>query len=486
MSKGRTNSTVGGSSQGIPTSVCTNITATRGNGQATLIWTDPPASETVHGVEIIWKSTTVRYKAGSAPTSATDGTLVTTTTTRNKYSSSPLTISGLTNGTTYYISVFPKSEDGAVNTEASQIVSVTLKSTSVWTVVIDQSNSNPLSCCTYADDAVGMTKGSSEWDDIFGYKPCVLNSSGTVLGYLNPSNFAYYTSGSSAPITNSSCNVMIEFPKMGVKISTSGTTITVSLTDEEDASGYNYYAFTKSGTIKDQFYMGAYLAGSGLTSISGVSPVTNITLSTAIANAQSRGSGFDIMGFYQWTYIQVLYLLKYGNLNSQAALGKGYTGGSAKQTTGVCNARGMNYGNTSSSVDRVKLFGIEDMWGNVYQWLGGLYNDSSYNLITKTNSFNTNPSASSWDFSVAGGSSASSWGYIRTVQGTTNGGFIPKSTSGGSSTTYWSDYGGVASGYFPDVGGGWGNDDYAGLFYCDVIYSASYSYSDLGCRLQYL
>lgn len=37
----------------------------------------------------------------------------------------------------------------------------------VMTAVIDQSNSNPLTCITYEDDAKMMEKGSPEWDDFF-------------------------------------------------------------------------------------------------------------------------------------------------------------------------------------------------------------------------------------------------------------------------------------------------------------------------------
>ena len=61
-----------------------------------------------------------------------------------------------------------------------------------------------------------------------------------------------------------------------------------------------------------------------------------------------------------------MYILKYKNLNSQAALGRGYvdnSNGSAVQT-GLTNAKGFNYGSTSSGTNttdnRVKLFGLED------------------------------------------------------------------------------------------------------------------------------
>ena len=39
----------------------------------------------------------------------------------------------------------------------------------IMTVKIDQNNPDPETCCTYADDAVNMIPGSSDWDDFFGH-----------------------------------------------------------------------------------------------------------------------------------------------------------------------------------------------------------------------------------------------------------------------------------------------------------------------------
>lgn len=41
-------------------------------------------------------------------------------TTRNQYATTPLTVTGLTNGTTYYISFYPETTDGGINTSTSQ------------------------------------------------------------------------------------------------------------------------------------------------------------------------------------------------------------------------------------------------------------------------------------------------------------------------------------------------------------------------------
>ena len=359
----------------------------------------------------------------------------------------------------------------------------------IYIVKIDQNNSDPLACCTYEGDAVGMTKGSSEWDTIFGYKPCIMKD-GVVQGYLNPNDFTKYENGTPAPITDPNYDVMVEFPRMGLDISTSGKVITIKLTEAKNNSNFQYLAHKRGNTQKDYFYLGVYSAtgsSSKLGSNSGVYPLVSTSLTNFINYAHNRGSGYEIMAFYQWTYIQALYVMKYGNLNSQEALGKGYTSGSAAQITGATNTKGMCYGNPNSGTDRMKLFGLEDLWGNVYQFISGLYSDSNRNLLTTTDNFGVNTSADAWEYNVSSGTTGSVGGHMTESQGTNNGGFVIKGVDGnGSSTTYYSDYVDLSASYFPVVGGTWVDGDDAGVFGCGVGNSASESNAYIGSRLMYL
>lgn len=173
-----------------------------------------------------------------------------------------------------------------------------------------------------------MTKSSSDWDEIFGYKPCLFVNESRVY-YLNPTDFSrdvdnnyvgdVITSGELD--TNVFADVMIEFPRLAINIETdTNNVITISMSTDIGAFGNDSLDSRAFGS-KDKFYLGAYLANNPantqtLVSRSGQEPITNIDLTNAIAYAQNRGSGYDIMGFYQWTYVQCLYLLKYGNLNS--------------------------------------------------------------------------------------------------------------------------------------------------------------------------
>lgn len=116
----------------------TNMSAAAaGNGKLTVTWTDPAASITSDGVTLAtWAATTIVVKAGSYATDKDDADAVYTLkeTTRNQYSSTGLTISGLTNGTTYYISFFPETTDGGVNTSTSNRTTGTANRMTISTV----------------------------------------------------------------------------------------------------------------------------------------------------------------------------------------------------------------------------------------------------------------------------------------------------------------------------------------------------------------
>lgn len=107
-----------------PGNVSGKSVAASGNGKLTVKWTDPDATIVTDGVTVsTWASTKVVYKTGSYPTSPEDGTLAINSTTRNAYSSTGFQITGLTNETTYYISIFPVSTEGAVNTNSANRIS---------------------------------------------------------------------------------------------------------------------------------------------------------------------------------------------------------------------------------------------------------------------------------------------------------------------------------------------------------------------------
>jgi hypothetical protein len=357
-------------------------------------------------------------------------------------------------------------------------------------VSIDLTNSDPEAAVTYTNDAVGMTAGSSDWNSkgIFkGIKPCLFKD-GAVVGYLNPDNFAEFADGGVADITSGNAgDVMIEIPKLGVKISTSGTILTVQVTDNPNAEGFNYYAHTRTKEgDRDNLYIGAFLgssAGGKLRSLSGKSPLNYETLGGFRTLAQANGQGYDQFAFYPLTLLQCLFLIKYKNRDSQSALGMGYVGDEEwsymAKNTGATLTKGMDYG-SSDSMEQMKFLGIEDFWGNLYQWIDGLVSSSNRNMLTAFTSFND-----TGDGYMDKGQAAQVGGYMKEPQGTTETGFIIK-TGGGSSSTYFADFGHFYGGYVPSFGGYVCDGAIAGAFLLSVYYDASDAGDYVGGRLMYL
>lgn len=366
------------------------------------------------------------------------------------------------------------------------------KAYKTYGVSIDLTNSDPESAVTYTNDAVGMIAGSSDWDatNIFrDIRPCMLKN-GVVKGYLNPNNFTKYADGTAADVsTGAEGDVMIEIPKLGVKIATSNNILTVQVTDDPKAEGFSYLAHTRENEgDRDKLYIGAFLgsnASSKLRSLSGKVPLNDETIGTFRTYAQANGDGYDQLAFYQVILLQCLFLIKYKNRNSQKALGTGYVGDEdyyyGIKNTGATITEGMDYG-TVDTMYQMKFLGIEDLWGNLEQWVDGAIIDSDYHLLSATNNFN-NTGEGYYDRGQMSDSYIS--GFMMTPHGTNELGFIIKQ-GGGSGSTYFTDYCLIDCDYVPYFGGNHGNGACSGIFHMQFDESYYDSNFDMGGRLMYL
>lgn len=367
-----------------------------------------------------------------------------------------------------------------------------LRPKKTYTVRIDLNNSDPEASCTYMDDAIGATPGYDGWKDkpiIKSIKPCILGANGTVQYYLQKDDYTKKEDGSSANLTGGDGDVMVEIPKIGYRLWSSGNYQYVSVTTDPAKENYCYYAHSlNSDGDCDKIYYGAYLGyatGNNLYSRSGTSPTVKTSLTDFRTYASNRGTGYSLEQFFPRTLLQCLYVIIYKNLNSQTALGQGYTGASAKANTGATNSNTFCYG-TQDDTTHVKFLGIEDFWGNLYSWLDGIYSDSSRNILADYRNSQMTGSGHDFQFSTPSGLSSNTYGNIKAIQGTNNSGFVLKSTdSNRSYNTFFSDNGGVYSGRFGSCGGNWYGGANAGAFRLYLDYSASVSYSYLGGRLIY-
>ena len=122
---GRTNSNgVGTDTLQVPLDPPMNLTATAGNAKVSLTWEDPvdkyatPEGETAQDPQQLvseWDYTVVVRKVGSQPNDPNDGTVVTKSSIRNQYQTSPYEDTGLINDTVYFYGVFAVNKDGVAS-----------------------------------------------------------------------------------------------------------------------------------------------------------------------------------------------------------------------------------------------------------------------------------------------------------------------------------------------------------------------------------
>lgn len=479
---------------GYPVGNVTGFTASTGDGKITLNWNDPTDVTVTdsNGTVITiakWAGTRILRKTGGYPANENDGTLVINNGVQDQYAATGYQDTGLTNGTTYYYAAFPYTDDNLYTVSTANRATAAPQPFATYGVSIDLTNSNPLTSVTYTDGAVGITKGSAAWDTMAIFKdikPCVLLN-GVVQYYLNPANFAQKADGSASDITSGSAgDVMIEIPKTGYQITTVGNVVTVMITENPADLNYKYYAHTRvTEGDKSKLYVGAFLGynlASKLRSLSGVAPTATQTMATFRTQAQANGPGYDLLSFYPYLLLQCLYLIRYGSLDSQTALGRGFVDANvAAVNTGGTVAKGMNFGEATGNL-QMKFLGIEDFWGNLYQFLDGLFSDANWNILTAFTGFNDTGAG----YTNRGqGATANVGGFLSVPQGSSESGFIAKTCSG-SATTFFSDSAYLYAGCLAHFGGGWSDASNAGAFRLHARLGASASGADYGARLMCL
>jgi len=364
----------------------------------------------------------------------------------------------------------------------------------IYGVRIAKANSNPVTSVEYTDDAVGLTPSSCSgttftdngWqarlENIVGMRPCMLKN-GVVQYYLNPDDFTKKADGTDADITSGDDgDVMIEFNKCWLHISSDADYTYVKIANEPE-EGFSDYPFSYKGVVKDKFYIGVYkgcMLSNKLRSLSGKTPVTNQTIATFRGYAQANGAGYELVPFNKLILLQALYLIRFKSLDSQSALGRGNVDSSSLKNTGATNTRGMCYGNTATSDDQIKCNGIEDFWGNIWEWIDGLSTNESKQILTQDGNFSDNAGTNRKTFS------ANYSGYIQDVCATPELGFLAlEGKTSGSETTYYCDIGYVHSACVTYFGGHWSNGSNAGVFQLSMNNTASYSYANIGGRLAF-
>ena len=439
-------------------------------------------------------------KPGGAPTSPTDGVAVDVVVGSVGSATISASITGLINGVQYYVRLYVRGENGW-QTSVDAVGTATPQAFVVYGVRIDETNPNPESAVAYTDDCAGFTPSmgnngnfqTGSWNDatdpIFSrIRPCLFKD-GAVVGYLNPNNFAQFENGTAADITSGNAgDVMIEIPRTAYAMYKEGNYQYVKITDDPNAPSSDakwcFNAHTRSiQGDRDYLYVGAYegyVLSNKLRSLSGKVPTTGKDLTEIQPYANNMGNGYDPLSFYPLTLIQAMYLIRYKNLCCSAALGLGTTDSSKTINTGSNDTRGMNYGN-SINTEKIKLMGLEGIWGNIMLWIAGLMVRQT-RLYTAFTNFNDTGAGYTQISSVA----ATRGGYLSKAIGNNSHGFIIEEGNGSSdiyyccySSLYWSG----SYRYFARMGGYGSN---VSLFGLSTNYAEDNNSNRPGGRLMYL
>jgi hypothetical protein len=267
------------------------------------------------------------------------------------------------------------------------------------------------------------------------------------------------------------------------------------LTKELNKDWYQYYAFNRDGSIQNQMYLWAFKWTTDSSKLRSRATNAKPTANRSMTNFRNT----DVIAWY-WSsshyslitlpirnYVNALYMMKYGNPNSQSVIGQGYTWWSPAQvlwtTVTWISWNLATWATNTSSTWRIRLFWLEDWWWNIYEWVDWIY----WNYVNMTN----NPSKLKelWNTSYWWESlwSSTSIGWnITSIVWNDKGMFFPSACYWSGYTTYYCDYGYVRASRVARAGGYWDNASVAGAFLLDVGYSASVTNTAIGARLMFL
>ena len=336
-----------------------------------------------------------------------------------------------------------------------------MENSKIYGIRIDMNNLDPESAVTYTDDAIGFYALSCDgstgvcnygsWKDIitnvFGCRPC-LYKDGVNVGYLNPDNYAQYENNTVADITSGSAGeVMVEFKKTWYKYAVSGNILTFQVaTYDRSADGFVCSAFKSmdgNATEKDYMYYGAYegysMAGDNKChSLSGKNMLNNDWSYTVYrTNCKALGSSYGMEDWVKRYYILGLLMLITKTRGIQAAIGDGRCETDSTINSGTMDTKGLFYGLNDGGHVGVKAFGIENLWGNLWNWCDGIIVLSSSTLrLKECPPYNDIGSGYA---SIADGVTRGSWLYPTAYKAALNGAVIVASSAQSDASLGWCD-----------------------------------------------
>ena len=478
---------------------------------------EEPADTIINGqAACIVDKVIIRRKLGAVPTDENDGDLVVSIKRsefglykNNWYVDNAFTPNL---GDVYYYKAFPMSTIGFYNAATiNETFGIRCKDYNLYGFKLNQNESDPASMITYLPDCDNFQYKSAfmnyttdtfdygDWGDawfIKKLKPCMLKYDGTVDYELDKNDYTKKADGTDSDVANTAYegNAMVGFPKVYWKIVDNGdNTVNVYICDKKlDDDFVCWSHIDNNGNEIDYCYMPIYtgaLVDGRLRSLSGLAPMTNQTRQAEIDYAKANNTGADII-WYTEVYsdrklLELLVLLIGKSTDTQTIFGNGNYGSYVSnnnngiKNSGIMNTKGLFWGN-QDKVTGVKLFGIENLWGNTWRIIAGWICDKGTHKVKMTYGKLDGSTTTGYNLDGSGYISVSNStssgiidGYLSKMEVTKNG-LIPKSANG-SASTYYCDgfYLNHSENSYAMVGSATDNKMNSGMFYALLNYNVS-------------
>ena len=331
---------------------------------------------------------------------------------------------------------------------------------------------------------------------------CNVSDNGTINAYYGDAS--YVEDGSNG-------QVMVKIPKFYYKVTPdengglNGANIRKCTWEisETPADGFTLHPafYDANGNEIDYFLYGAFdgvgqrdstygtsynTSTDKLSSVAGSSylPTNSLTRATARTMATNRGTGWYSAGVKQTMAVLMLFAVEYG-FNSQIAVGQGVVSASAAvyagQTTG-----NITSGTQDNKTTPVNWRGIENLWGNIWDWIDGLNVNERIPYFCNTYTFvdDTSTGYTQISFSLPSSNYITAFGYDSTNDWV----LLPsESSSTANPSGPIGDYVYSNSGWrVARLGGHWNFGSYAGAFYWNCNYASSDAAASIGARLMFI
>lgn len=453
----------------------------------------------------------IRKKAGSYPKDEFDGTLLATLTEDGEILDTDVTL-----GETYYYAAFPYTEQGVYNRSKKNRAFAKVQ-TYLYLFGYDLliSDTAPTSRVSYPSDVDNVSYEPAAMNfstSVFNYggwpsepgekfmpRPCMLQFDGKVAEYLNPNDYTKTVDGVASKVATTTFmgNAMMEWGKIYAHREVVDGVYKFRCADIPLGDDWDCYSnYDKDNNIIDHFYTPIYFGSnvsSVMRSISGQSNYVSNTAESEIKLAVANGDGWYTEVLADRLLIQDLLVMMAKSTNLQLAFGYGRckSDNSSAIGQGTMNTKGLFWGDDDQT-SGVKVFGMENWWGNLWRRTAGWINDKGTQKVKITEGTH--------DGSTVTGYNLTGEGYIEIADATpagTSGGYIsemktmpfgriPFKASGSATTNeadgLWFNNGQVD---YAIVGGGWSNALLDGPFASHLSDAASNAGASAGAALSY-